>query len=164
MLEAVIVVSFLVMMFFSLVGLAGLYRVKLRALQEARYHNTLNATNGCKVDGPSADFGLNGLGLDLPEDSIPFLKNLQTLGTPAGLGGTSRAKVTASFGFWSQPGPPSYDQQSRLGVGGQVTGRSVAACNTISVSNNPIEFIKETGIPDLIEQGIQDAINGLKDW
>jgi hypothetical protein len=166
MLEAVIVVSFLVLVFFLLVGVAGLYRAKLRALQEARYHNTLNATNGCMVDGPAADFGLDGLGMDLPDDSIgaEWLKKIQGVGTPAGLGGISRAKVTSSYGYWSKPAPPTYSQQSRLGVGGQVRARSAAACNPIPLSSEPIEFIQGTGIPDLIGQGIHEAIDGVKDW
>lgn len=164
MLEGIIVVSFLVMMLMLLVGMAGLYRSKLQVMQEARYRNALNAVNSCRVSGPSTDsLPMEPIGADLPDDPLPFLKDLQMLGTPFGVAGTSRATVRGSFAFMGKPTPskPGEQPARQLGISGAVSHTSVTACNPYAVSLEPWELLKQMGLQDEVRAVFQGALLGF---
>jgi len=136
-LEGLVVALVLLGMFFGVVGLGGLYRAKLRAMQEARFRNTYNATNACKIAGPSlAAFAFPQMEGEpaTPDDAVSALHDIGRL---AVTGPVSRAEAHGSFGFG--PKGPALVK----GLHGSVSAHSVMACNPIESSGNPLEVAAE---------------------
>jgi hypothetical protein len=139
-------------MFFGLVGLGGLYRAKLRAQQEARYRNTLNATNSCKIAGPSL------LAFAFPEiDGEPATPDdpvaaLHDVGRLAVHGPVSRGQAHESFSY-----TPKQPSALVKGLQGTATAHSVTACNPITVELDPLELAGE--LKDELTSALKSAFS-----
>ena len=149
MLEGLIVVVFLTIVLFALVFAGGLYRAKLEAMQEARFTNMDNATNGCEPRGHSYS-------ASNPDDSLEWPKpvlhgeSLALVGVVVRevqeIGGVSRAQSSRGFGFgtWAEQ---------------TVTGYSRTACNP-----KPREWLNGIGVVQLVWQGISGATGSFFSW
>lgn len=146
MLEALIVVVFLVGVFLGLIFIAGLYTTKLRAAHEARGRNMLNATNDCAAEGSSLGSPMQAppdgtsQGIDDPVRSLIDVQRLIVEG-----GGLSRVEVRQSFRF-GKPDPARPQQEPPLS--GSVSWRSSTACNPAVVGLNPLDLLDKLGIKD----------------
>jgi hypothetical protein len=146
MLEAVIVVLFLVGVFLGLVFIAGLYKTKLRAAHEARGRNMLNATNDCSPEGSSlasnmqapADGTSQGI-----DDQVRSMIDVQRLVVEGG--GLSRVEVRQSFSF-GKPDPAHPERQPPLSR--SVSWRSSTACNPAVVGLNPLDLLETLGLKE----------------
>jgi hypothetical protein len=165
MVEAVIVVIFLAIALFALVSLAGLYRAKIRVIQESRFRATYNATKSCTVEGASAfTFFFPPIedGPDVPFDAA---QELRDIGRGALGGGVSRAYVTGTFAYQSaeQPPPKPGDPPllPRFGVSGKVTAQSVTACNPVDINVELMTILRKVGLLDEMETAAMDAFTEL---
>jgi hypothetical protein len=156
MLEALIVVLFLVGVFLGLVFIAGLYQTKLRAAHEARGRNMLNATNDCEPDGSSLGAAFEAppdgtsQGIDDPVRSLIDVQRLIVEG-----GGLSRVEVRQSFSF-GKADPAHPEQKPPLSR--SVSWRSSAACNPAVVGLNPLELLGKLGLKDEIGSAMAGGI------
>lgn len=155
MLEALIVVLFLVGVFFGLVLISGLYATKLRAAHEARGRNMLNAMNDCSPEGSSLGSQMQAppdgtsQGID---DAIRSMIDVQRLIVEGG--GLSRVEVRQNFSFGkSDPARP--EQKPRLS--GTVSWRSSTACNPAPVGANPLALLGKLGLKDEIASVMAEA-------
>jgi hypothetical protein len=146
MLEAVIVVLFLVGGFRGLVFIAGLYATKLRAAHEARGRNMLNATNDCSREGSSLGSNMQApadgtsQGIDDPVRSLIDVQRFVVEG-----GGLSRVEVRQSFSF-GKPDPAHPERPPPLSR--SVSWRSSTACNPAVVGLNPLDLLEKLGLKD----------------
>jgi hypothetical protein len=156
MLEAVIVVLFLVGVFAGLVFVAGLYTTKLRASHEARSRNMLNATNDCKAEGASigspmhapADGHSSAL-----EEQVRRLIDVQRFIVEGG--GLSRVEVRQSFSFGKvDPAHP----ERKPPLSGTVSWRSTTACNPAVVGQNPLDLLDKLGIKDEVGRAMAGGL------
>lgn len=147
MLEAVIVVLFLVSVFLGLVFIAGLFETKLRTAHEARARNMQNATNDCKAEGSSLGSSVqappDGQSQGL-EEGVRKLIDVQRFIVEGG--GLSRVEVRQSFSFGKPPDPAHPEQKPPLS--GSVSWRSSTACNPAVVGLNPLDLLDKLGIKD----------------
>jgi hypothetical protein len=149
MLEGVIVVVFLVGVFSGLVFIAGLYGTKLRTAHEARYRNTMNATNDCKPEGASIGWPMeappNGHS-DEVEDAVRSMIDVQRLVVEGG--GLSRVATQGRFSFGATPDPRHPERPPPLSR--TVSWRSTTACNPAVVSLNPLNLLDKLGLKEEI--------------
>jgi hypothetical protein len=148
MLEAVIVVLFLVGVFMGLVFIAGLYETKLRAAHEARGRNMLNATNDCKPEGSSLGSSMqappDGTSQSI-DDPVRSLIDVQRLVVEGG--GLSRVEVRQTFSF-GKPDPAHPEEPPPLSR--SVSWRSSTACNPAVVGLNPLDLLDKLGLKDQV--------------
>jgi hypothetical protein len=148
MLEALIVVLFLVGVFLGLVFIAGLYETKLRTAHEARGRNMLNATNDCSPEGSSLGSTLQApadgtsQGIDDPVRSLIDVQRFVVEG-----GGLSRVEVRQSFSFGRHDAahperPPPLSRS--------VSWRSSTACNPAVIGLNPLDLLEKLGLKEEI--------------
>jgi hypothetical protein len=157
MLEALIVVLFLVGVFSGLVFIAGLYQAKLRAAHEARGRNMLNATNDCQPEGSSLVSAMqappDGTSQGIDDDSVRTMIDVQRLIVEGG--GLSRVEVRQSFSF-GKPDPTRPEQKPPLS--GSVSWRSSTACNPAVVGLNPLDLLDQLGIKDDVGSAMAGGI------
>jgi hypothetical protein len=146
MLEALIVVIFLVGVLISLVFVAAMYQMKLRSMHEARGRNMLNATNDCKAEGSSLGSPMHapedGQSQGL-EDTVRSMIDVQRFIVEGG--GLSRVEVRQQLRFGSSA-PRTAEGRSPLS--GSVSWRSTTACNPAVVGLNPLDLLAKLGIKD----------------
>jgi hypothetical protein len=155
MLEAVIVVLFLVSVLLGLVFIAGLFETKLRAAHDARARNMENATNDCKREGSSL-----GSSVQAPpdghrqglEEGVRKLIDVQRFIAEGG--GLSRVEVRQSFSF-GKPDPAHPERKPP--VSGSVSWRSSTACNPAVVGLNPLDLFDKLGIKDEVASAMSGS-------
>lgn len=166
-LEALVVAIFLVIAFFCVVGIGGLYKAKLLAMQDSRYLAVHNAVNNCEPAG-KAYFSQRPPSLfdeapitpaELPAKfGVDFVRIIQEGG------GISRARSTGQFGFGTTPGPRQqgpFPQEAPLftPIAGQVSSDSFMLCNEKAAGVNlwqvvttVSEDVKNLFVKDLLPQ------------
>lgn len=109
MVEGLVVATFLVLVFFCLVWMAGLYRAKLLAQQDARYRAVHNAVNDCEIAGRAYASTRPATIMDeapvLP-GQIPPSFGINLVRTLTEGGGVARATSTGEF-VVARPPPPA---------------------------------------------------------
>jgi hypothetical protein len=146
MLEALVVVLFLVGVFSGLLLISGLYTTKLRAAHEARGRNMLNATNNCSPEGSSLGSQMqappdgSSQGID---DAIRSMIDVQRSIVEGG--GLSRVEVRQSFSL-GKPDPAHPEQKPPLSR--SLSWRSSTACNPVPVGANPLDMLSKLGLKD----------------
>lgn len=163
MLEAVVVVFFLVLIFVAMVSFAGLYRAKMSAMQQARFRNTLNATNSCQIDGPSLSafaFPTMEGQPSTPADPVQGLHDLARLMVPGVGGGVSRAQATVGFTFGAPPSPtpPPKGTDPPLHLPTKMSAQSVTACNPTIVDLDPVHLVDQVGLLHDMKSFLKSAV------
>jgi len=146
MVEGAVVALFLAIVFGCLIGMAGLYKAKLLAMQDARYTNMLNATNNCESwrsyadERPSPPSGQPSL----PEQARRF--GIDIVRTVQEGGGVSRTTSTKRFDYGSGCDPSQDPDCTDRGVWAsrQVSAQSYTTCNEKAVGLNLIEYAADT--------------------
>ena len=156
LLEGVVVAAFLVIVFICLVGVAGQYKAKLLAMQDARYKTVHNALNNCELSGKAYAETRSASLLGEPPDvpgGLPAKFGLSFARVIEEGGGVSRIRSTGEFYF----GAPRDSKLSGSPNGGRVSASSFMFCNEkaaglslAQVVNTVFDDVKDTFANDLV--------------